>query len=105
MLNYVWLGLLLLGIGVALSTDIVEQSNNKYMNGKELKVTAAFNKPFDAKTAQSYDVKLSIDKKEFNAFYKVKEKADIEQTVKVTVDPEKKKILYFYRQMKRHPKF
>ncbi|MFH0734368.1 MAG: nucleoside recognition domain-containing protein [bacterium] len=95
MLNYVWLGLLLLGIGVALSTDIVEQSNNKYMNGKELKVTAVFNEPFDAKIAKSYDVKISIDKQEFNSFYNVKEKTSIEQTVKVTVVPDKKKNLIF----------
>ena len=42
MLNYVWLGLLVLGIGTALTTDIFDQSNNKYMNGEPLPVEIWF---------------------------------------------------------------
>ena len=38
MLNYVWLGLLILGIGVALSTDLIDKSNNKYQNGESLPI-------------------------------------------------------------------
>ena len=38
MLNYVWLGLLVLGIATALTTDIFDQSNNKFRNGDPLPV-------------------------------------------------------------------
>ena len=40
MLNYIWLGLLILGIGAAISTDIVNQTNNKFKNGEPLQVTS-----------------------------------------------------------------
>lgn len=95
MLNYVWLGLLLLGIGVALSTDIVEQSNNKYMNGQKLAVTAQFSEPFQKNVAKSYDVTISVPRKSFNSFYGVVESKEVSQTIKVTVVPEKHKNLVF----------
>ncbi len=42
MLNYVWLGLLMLGIGVALTTDIIDKSDNKYKNGEAISVEIIF---------------------------------------------------------------
>jgi spore maturation protein SpmA len=103
MLNYVWLGLLLLGISVALGTDILEQSQNKYMNGKELHVTAVFDGKFDSKIAKTYDATLKIERKKFNDFYNTTEINAIEQKVSVTVDPIKKKNLIYLKTTDKTP--
>ena len=42
MLNYVWLGLLMLGIGVAITTDLIERNSNKYQNGEQLEANLIF---------------------------------------------------------------
>src|SRR2546425_13146690 len=36
MLNYIWLSLILLGIGVALYTDLHDISSNRYHNGEQI---------------------------------------------------------------------
>jgi hypothetical protein len=41
-LNYIWVGLLLLGVGAALSTDIFNESSNKFKNDLPLKVLISF---------------------------------------------------------------
>ena len=47
MLNYVWLALLMLGIGTALYTDISDKSENKYQNQIPLPITIEFEESFD----------------------------------------------------------
>ena len=103
MLNYVWLGLLLLGIGVALGTDILEQSQNKYMNGKELRVTAVFNEKFDSKVAKTYNATLKVERKSFNNFYNTAEFNGVEQKVSITIDPIKKKNLVYLNTDEKSP--
>jgi len=36
MLNYVWMALLFLGIGTAVTTDLINKSDNKYRNNEPL---------------------------------------------------------------------
>lgn len=69
MLNYVWLGLLVLGIGTALVTDISNQNNNKYRNGESLTAQINLNEPFDSAHTTTYDGTLIVDKKQFSSFY------------------------------------
>ncbi len=97
MLNYVWLGLLLLGIGVALGTDILEQNQNKYKNGQELAVTTIFNEKLDLKSTKTYDLVIKLSRKDFNKFYNTLETRDIEQKAKVTMDPKKGKNVLFIK--------
>ncbi len=61
MLNYVWLGLLVLGIGTALTTDIFDQSNNKYMNGEPLPVEIWFEDSVAVEQNGSFDGKLFVN--------------------------------------------
>jgi spore maturation protein SpmA len=96
MLNYVWLGLLILGIGVALSTDLIDKSNNKYQNGESLPIEIVLEDSVDEFISKSYNAKLLIDKEEFNNFYDVQVNRDFEQTVKITFDKEKNKYLLFF---------
>ena len=96
MLNYVWLGLLLLGIGVAITTDVIEKGNNKYQNGNYLNVEVVFENPIDQLEDKSYNVKVLIDQNDFSKFYEITTPQNIEQTVKVTFDSKKNKNLIFF---------
>ncbi len=49
MLNYVWLGLIILGIGSAVTIDIMNQSQNKFKNDEPLPATIIFSQPFNQK--------------------------------------------------------
>ena len=95
MLNYVWLALLFLGIGAALSTDIINQSSNKYRNNQILPAEIVFSTPFDADKDTTYDVQLNISAKNYNAFYKENIPEDISLPARVTINnQEQKKVFY-----------
>lgn len=63
MLNYIWLALILLGIGVALYGDIHDLSVKKYHNGEEIAVTVVLQNPSDVplKPNQHYNCTLTLD--------------------------------------------
>ena len=69
MLNYVWLTLILLGIGVALTTDIIDKTENKYRNGEQLPVEIIFEDSLDGLANQKYDVNVRINENDFSTFY------------------------------------
>ncbi len=66
MLNYVWLALLVLGIGTAIYTDISDKTENKYRNNVPLHVTVGFNEPFSTNLDKIYDGKIKISQKDFS---------------------------------------
>jgi spore maturation protein SpmA len=103
MLNYVWLGLLILGIGVALSTDIIEKSNNKYQNGNPLSVEIVFEDSIDEFVNKSYNATLKISKENFNSFYKTEINNDVLQTVKINIDKSNKKTFLFFNVEDKSP--
>lgn len=70
MLNYVWLALLFLGIGTAITTDIIDQSQNKFQNGNPLIVTLEFPGGFQKNQEKSYHTILRIKAADFSNFYK-----------------------------------
>ena len=105
MLNYVWLGLLLLGIGVALTTDIIDKTENKYRNGEELAVEIIFQDSVKSLADQKYDVKLKVKKNSFNSFYNLNESKDIEQSATLTIDSKKNKNLLYFKVDKNTPAF
>jgi spore maturation protein A len=63
MLNYIWLSLILIGIGVALYSDIGDISSRKYHNGEEMRVTISVANPSDIPFHQSgqYACTLLVD--------------------------------------------
>ena len=95
MLNYVWLALLFLGIGLAISTDIIDENTNKFRNGDSLRTEISFSEPFEENASKSYKVKLFVDASEFNRFYKEKEKANINYPGKISYNPENGKATLF----------
>lgn len=86
MLNYVWITLLFLGIITALTTDIIDQSNDKYRNNKPLPVTISFTKAFDPSIENSYDANLRINRKDFNSLYEENVSSDFSIPAKITVN-------------------
>ena len=105
MLNYVWLGLLMLGIGVALTTDIIDKGNNKYQNGETLAVEIIFDDSISVFENKSYSSTLIIGKEIFNKFYDVSLENDISQSAQITFDNEKNKKLLFFNVNDDSPKF
>ncbi|OGU54050.1 MAG: nucleoside recognition protein [Ignavibacteria bacterium RBG_13_36_8] len=103
MLNYVWLGLLFFGIAAALSTDIIDQSTNRYRNGEALPVTIIFDKPFNKSSAETFSSTININAEDFNKFYNQSEKKDISQKAQITVNPEAEKIILFMRMDEQSP--
>ncbi len=77
MLNYVWLGLILLGIGTAITTDIINSSDNKFRNGEDLEVVLQLNSKIHPEHNNSFNVNLLISEKSFNNFYSIKADSDI----------------------------
>jgi spore maturation protein SpmA len=86
MLNYVWLALLFLGLGAALTTDLVNQSKDKYKNNQRLPVTVEFLTPFDKSKDKVYEAKLKIKASDFNNFYKEDIKNDFTFPAKIFRD-------------------
>lgn len=84
MLNYIWLGLITLGIAVAITLDISDQANNKYRNYESLKVELIQNDNSisDFKKITSADIKIKAE--DFSKFYGVIQKNDVEQKIKLS---------------------
>jgi spore maturation protein SpmA len=86
MLNYVWLALIVLGIGAAVTTDIINKSENKYRNDLPLKSKIEFSSAFDSSASKTYDVKIDISKKAFNSFYNEKVDSSLVFPAKISFD-------------------
>lgn len=90
MLNYVWLGLLVLGIGTALVTDISNQGSDKYKNGESFPAEIIFNQPVDSNLTKTYDAKLVVQPAVFNKFYNETFTNPLQIPAKITVVPSNK---------------
>ncbi|GJQ61512.1 MAG: hypothetical protein SCALA702_05650 [Melioribacteraceae bacterium] len=105
MLNYVWMALLALGIGAAIVTDIYEKSDNKYRNDDPLGVVLVMEEKPDLKKQGSYQAEMKVNGQKFSSFYSVGETEDFSQEVRVTVNPEKERVLLFFKVNENTPKF
>jgi len=83
MLNYIWLGLLFLGIGTALILDLSNQTQNKYRNGESVDVTVTFDTSFD-KNDKPFDAIVNISSHSFGKFYSENQNEEVDQKVKLT---------------------
>lgn len=77
MLNYVWLALLFLGIGTAVTTDLINQSENKYKNNEYLPVTIYIPNTLDTNTTGALNAYLAVERSDFNKFYKENISSDV----------------------------
>jgi len=97
MLNYVWLGLLVLGITTALTTDIIDQSDNKFRNGDPLPVEVWFEDSVAIDQSGSYDGKIIVNADTYNKFYNTDVKKNVEVNAKVTVNIDEGKNTVFFK--------
>ena len=96
MLNYVWLGLIVLGLGTALTYDMYDDFNGTYKNGKELSVLVSYSKAgdFNSKTA---NVQLLIKKENFNNLYGTKLKDSFTLKSSITYAPKTKQHTFYFK--------
>lgn len=104
MLNYVWLGLIVLGIGAAISTDIIEKNQNKYNNGNPVPAYVIFKEGELDKSAKSQIAEIVILSSDFNRFYGEKIDNDIKAEVKTTYSAENDNYAIFLEADDKSPK-
>lgn len=103
MLNYVWLSLLILGIGAGIYTDLYNQNANKYRNGNRLPVVINFREPVGY-GKNSYDAELKVKKENFKRFYNENLKEDLYFPVKVSFDRNKRDAVIYFKVEDAFPK-
>ncbi len=85
MLNYVWIGLIILGIFVAVGNDIGDEVRQTYGNGKVLEGTLQITKD-PAQSRGSWEGELVIPEEVFNAVYAARRtETDVRQAAKISV--------------------
>jgi spore maturation protein SpmA len=71
LLNYVWLSLILLGVGTALFIDLSDITTDKYHNGEKIEIAIDFGADFDPNSSAIYkSAKILVPAKVFNSVYK-----------------------------------
>jgi len=71
-LNYIWVALIVLGIGTALTTDLINNGSDKYKNHLPFPITLSFNNNFSELTEGKQAVKVLVSASDFNDFYEQK---------------------------------
>jgi spore maturation protein SpmA len=84
MLNYVWLTILFLGIGAAVSSDIIDQSYNRQRNNYPVPVEVSFNQGFESAGKGTYDARIRISYRGYNQIFNDTLKADLIIPAKIT---------------------
>jgi spore maturation protein A len=88
MLNYIWIGLIAIGILVAAGNDVRDEFQNPYRNGVTLDATLAISKT-PGPLRNTYEGDLYVSREAFNAFYGRELVSDaIRQPVSVAVSAE-----------------
>ena len=69
MLNYIWITLLFLGIGAALSTDIINKTENKYRNNDPITVVLQSDSAFHKYPGKQTSARLTVSKNNYTKLY------------------------------------
>jgi spore maturation protein A len=84
MLNYIWIGLIAIGILVAVGSDVTDEVRNSYRNGIPVEGTFAIDKS-PGPLRKSWEGDLVLSAEAFNAFYNVTTaKSEVHQAIVVT---------------------
>ena len=97
MLNYVWMGLLILGIAAALTTDILNQSTDRFRNNQPLPVEILFTQEINKATTKTIPAEITVSAKDYNSHYGEITKNDIHQTVQITLNDGRKPNSLFFK--------
>lgn len=76
-LNYIWLGLLLLGVGSALTSDIVNKTTDKYRNNTPFELIVITDRNFDEIPPSKQNADILVNASSYNKFYQDSIKSDI----------------------------
>jgi len=87
-LNYIWVALILLGVGAALTTDIINSSTNRYKNNAPLNITISFNEKIDALPEGKQPAKIQVNSSSYNNFYNDRISSDLEVNAVVNYNKE-----------------
>ena len=68
-LNYIWLGLLLLGVSAALTTDIVDKTSDKYRNNISFELVITTGKNINEILATKQNASILVDADDYNKSY------------------------------------
>jgi spore maturation protein SpmA len=87
-LNYIWVALIILGVGAALTTDIINSSTNRYKNGTPFNITISFNEKIDVLPEGKQPAKIQVTSSSYNNFYNDRISSDLEfdAVVKINKD-------------------
>lgn len=100
MLNYVWLGLIFLGLAAGLSSDLIDKTENKYQTGNSMKIE------FPKKSSEKvFDSDIKISAKKFNSFYNQNIKDDFSFQAKITLNEKLNDGTIFLNVNKSTPEF
>ena len=69
MLNYIWITLLFLGIGAALSTDIINKTENKYRNNDPIPVVLLSDSAFHKYSGKQTSARIIVTKNNYTQLY------------------------------------
>ncbi len=95
---------MILGIGAALVTDVVEEANNKYRNGDPFEVEFVFQREFNTNKAAVYKIKVKVKAEKFNEFYSQNVKSDFTEAGKLTYTPSSSSLPLYLAIDKHAPK-
>ena len=95
MLNYIWLGLIVIGVTIAIAIDVSDITTNKYCNNQPLTVQVDFKTAPDLASKDYQDCEISFTRQKFNEFYKLEKTTSdtLRQSAKVKFSANKTKSL------------
>ncbi len=102
MLNYIWLALLFIGIATALTTDIIDESSNRFRNGESISVEVLSDSAI-TKTDKAQKVNLKISPNTFYKFYGTKLKDSLFQPAQITFNKKKNNYSLFLKTNENSP--
>lgn len=92
MLNYVWIGLLFLGLAAGIITDVSNSTSNKYRNGHPIAIQIGEKLPVEAKSS---DLPVTISKHAFQSVYNSVIESNISVDMRLTPKGKDKFTAYF----------
>jgi spore maturation protein SpmA len=93
MLNYVWLAILFLGIGAAVTTDVLDQAQNRQKNNVPVPVVIKYHSPFKNFQNGTYDADITINSGVYNRIFNDTLKNDLVLPSKLTYVKQGKSVL------------
>jgi spore maturation protein A len=95
MLNYIWLGLIVIGVTIAIAIDVSDISTDKYRNNQPLTVQIDFKSKPDISSKDYQDCEISFTRQNFSDFYRLERTTNdtLKQTARVKFSEDKSKSL------------